>query len=229
MPRHVQRPPDRLAPAHRDDLGAGLERVQPLRRGREPRADDGDGGRVGVRLVGVDDPRVAAQLLGKVEARVAGRDEHVLEHPMAADLEAAVDRRDGVDPGLRHALVPAAALAQPAHVREELVHRRVEAVGDRLEERQRGTAVQHAAEGEPGKRGRPAVAVALGAHLALADGRCARPPGRHRVGVVAEDGDLRRLEPACAQGLVRGEAREPRSHHRNRAHFTEPASSPCTK
>ncbi len=42
LARDVQRPPERLAAADGDDLRAGLERVQPLRRGGEPGADDGD-------------------------------------------------------------------------------------------------------------------------------------------------------------------------------------------
>ena len=42
----VQRPPRRLAPADRDDLGARRERVQPLRRGGHAGADDGDARRV---------------------------------------------------------------------------------------------------------------------------------------------------------------------------------------
>ena len=51
-----------------------------------------------MRLVGVDDARVAGELVRQREAGVAGGDEHVPEDAVAADLEAAVDGGDPVDP-----------------------------------------------------------------------------------------------------------------------------------
>ena len=69
--------------------------------------------------------------------------------------------------------------------------------------------------------------VALGAHLPLPDRRCATAPRLGRVILQTEDGDLLRLELA-AQGLVRGESRQPGADDAN-AHFTEPANKPCTK
>ena len=54
-------------------------------------------------------------------------------------------------------------------------------------------------------------------------------PDGHRIGIGAEDRDLARRERA-AQGLVRGEARQPGSDDGDlRHHLTEPASSPWTK
>ena len=59
------------------------------------------------------------------------------------------------------------------------------------------------------------MAVALRAHRPLPDRRRSLPPGSGRVGVVAEDGDLRRLEPAVAQRRVRGEPAEPGADDRS--------------
>ena len=62
-PGDVERPPRRLAAPDRDDLGARRERVQPLGRRRHAGADDRDARGVLVRLVGVDDARVARELV----------------------------------------------------------------------------------------------------------------------------------------------------------------------
>ena len=77
------------------------------------------------------------------------------------------------------------------------------------------------------------MAVALGAHPALTDRGGARPPRSGRVGLVAEDGDLARLEPAVPQRRVRDEPAEPGADDRDtrchRDYFTEPARRPWTK
>ena len=78
-PRHVERPPLRLAPPDGDDLGAGGERVPPLGRGGHARADDCDLRGVVVRLVRVDDPRVAFELGGNREPRMSGRHQDMAE------------------------------------------------------------------------------------------------------------------------------------------------------
>ena len=76
-PGDVQRPADRLAPPDGDHLGARGESVQPLGRGRHARADDGHAARVVVRLVRVDDPRVAGELVRQGDAGMARREEDV--------------------------------------------------------------------------------------------------------------------------------------------------------
>jgi hypothetical protein len=148
---------------------------------------------------------------------------------VAVELEAALDRPHAIDAAQDEALVPAAPLAQPLDVGEELLDRRVVAVGDGLEQRSQRAPPRHTPEGEAGEGAREAVAVALGAHLPLPDRRGAHPPRRRGVGVRPEDRDLAGRE-GPAQGLVRGEARESGAHDRDARHyFTEPASSPCTK
>ena len=228
LARDVQRPPERLAAADGDDLCAGLERVEPLGRGGEPGADDGDRRRILVRLVRVHRPRIRAQLVRHLQSRVARRDEHVPENAVAVELEAAVDGAHALDPFAVQARVPAAARAQPLDVCEELPHRWVEAVAERAHQRRRRAAAHRRAERQPRKRRRPAVAVALRAHLALPDRGRAPPERRRRIVVGAEDRDLARLELA-AQGLVRREPGQAGSDDGDAHYFTEPASSPWTK
>src|SRR5205814_8293556 len=79
-----------FAPAHRHHLGACRKRVQPLRGCREPGPDDRYRSRVVVRLVGVDDPRIGAELVRHPQAWMA-RSEQNASEPLAVDLEAAVD------------------------------------------------------------------------------------------------------------------------------------------
>ncbi len=161
-------------------------------------------------------------------------DEHVPEDAAAADLEAAVDGRDAIDPGGHEALVPAAALAQLGDVAEELVHGRPVAVEDAQHERRRIAPPRGLADGEPGEGGGGAVTVALRAHQPLPDRRRPGPPGAGRVAVAAEDGDLIRPEARVAQRRVGDEAAEPGADDRDSlahtpAYLTEPASRPWTK
>src|SRR5579864_341981 len=172
--------------------------------------------------------RVAAQLLGNVQSRMAGRDEHVAERAVPVELEAAVDGADALDGGRAEAALPAAAVAQPTDVGEELIHRGVEAVAERPEQRARRPAAHGGAERETGKRRRQAVAVALGAHLPLPDRRGVAAERRGRVVFDTEHRDLLRRQGA-PQRLVRREPGKARAHDRGLHYFTEPASSPWTK
>ena len=150
---HVECSPDRLAAAHRDDLGPRRERVQPLGRSGEARPDDGHSPRVLVRLVGVDGARVAAQLLGNVRGR-DGR---------------APAGRDGTAPRPSSSKPPSTGATRPIRtartlrsqplrsrssldVREELLDRRVVAVEHRGEERRRASGAS--APNGPRDRGR---------------------------------------------------------------------------
>ena len=63
--RQVERPPRRLASPHRDDLGAGRERVQPLGSGGHARRRRPSPRRRIVRLVGVHDAWIAAARRGR--------------------------------------------------------------------------------------------------------------------------------------------------------------------
>ncbi len=182
-----------------------------------------------MRLVRVHGARIVEQLVGPREARMSRRDEDVSKAAAAVDVEAAVHRRDPPDPPLTQALIPAASLAAPLDVREELLDRRVIAVARRLEERSQRAPPANAGEGEAGKGRGPTVPVALGAHLPLTDRRRLSPPDGGRIVLGTEDGDLAGLEPAAPQDLVRREAGEPGPDDRDAHYFTEPASSPCTK
>src|SRR5581483_2880379 len=228
LARDVERPPYGLPATDRDDLGARRERVEPLRRRGEAGTDDGDRRSVVVLLVRMHRARVAAQLVGHVQPRMAGRDEHVPEPAVAVELEAAVDGADALDAGSAKAALPAAAVAQPLDVREKLVHRGMKAVAERPEQRSHRAAAHGGAEREAGKRRRQAVAVALGSHLPLPDRGGAAAERRGGVVVGAEHRDLlgRELAP---QRLVRREPGQPGAHDRDTHYFTEPASSPWTK
>ena len=68
--------------------------------------------RVLVRLVRVDDARVAAQLLRHVQPRMTGREQHVPEDAVPVELEAAVDRAHALD-----ARVGARSASQPLRSR----------------------------------------------------------------------------------------------------------------
>ena len=211
----VERPPHRLAPTHRDDLGPGRERVQPLRCRGHAGAHHRDPRGVLVRLVGVHDARVRGELVRDRKTRVAGGDEDVPEDAAAADVEAAVDRADPVDPPRHEALVPAAALPQLLDVAEEGGDGGPVAVADAEHERPQVAAPHRFARGQTGKRRRVAVAVALGAHQPLPDRGRARAPGGRRVRRVAEDRDLARREPGVAQCRERDEAPEPGADDRD--------------
>ena len=228
LARHVERSPRRLAAAHRHDFGACRERIEPLRRRGEARADDRDRRRVVVRLVRMHGTRIVAQLVGNVEAGVAWSEQHMRE-PLAVQLEAAVDGPHPLDSTQDETLVPATPLTEPLDVGKELVHRRVIAVEHGVEQRPGRAASADARDGEPRERSREAVAVALGAHLLLPDRPGPNPPGGSGIGIRSEHRDLTWRERA-AQRLVRGESRKPGTDDRNpRHHFTEPASSPWTK
>ena len=157
------------------------------------------------------------------------RDEHVREAAASVELEAAVNRRDPFDPRRAHAPLPAAALAAPLDMCEELLDGRVIAVACRLDERPQRAPATNAGEGKSGERRRPAVAVALRAHLPLPNRGGLLPPHGGRVAVGAEHHDLARLETGAPQDLVRREPGEPGPDDRDAHYFTEPASSPCTK
>src|SRR5581483_5739626 len=107
--RNVERAAQGLAPADRDHFGARVEGVQPLGRGGEAGADDRHALRVLVRLVGVDDTPVVAQLGRHVEARVPKRQKDVAEDAVAVELEAAVDGAHTLDAPQAKALVPTAS------------------------------------------------------------------------------------------------------------------------
>ena len=162
-----------------------------------------------------------------------GSEQDVAEDAVPVELEAALHRPHPLDPRPPEALVPAAARAQLVDVVEEELDGRPVAVADAEDERREVPPPRRLPRGEAGERGRPAVPVALRAHQPLADRGRARPPGSGRVGVVAEDGDLGRLEAAVAQRRVGDEPAEPGADDGDaRCHgsyFTEPASRPWTK
>ena len=174
------------------------------------------------------DPRIVRELLRQREPGVAEREQDVPEDAVPLELEAAIDRAHMVDALPAHALVPAALLAQLRDVLEEQVDRRVVAVADAPDERHGRPAPYGVPNRESREGGRQAVPVALRAHRALAD--CSRPPAPDRGGIRirVEDCDLVRLDAAVQEGQVRDEAGEAAADDRN-AHFTLPASNPCTK
>ena len=117
LARHVQRPPQRLAPPHRDDLGPPPSAFSHSVAAARPAPTTVTVGRVLVRLVRVDRARVAAQLVRHVQARMPEREQHVPEDAVAVELEAAVDRPHALDAPAPEAFVPAAPLAQLARRR----------------------------------------------------------------------------------------------------------------
>ena len=141
--------------------------------------------RVLVRLVGVHDARVAAQLLGDVQARDARRDEHVPEAPCPSSSKPPSTARICSTRRSTHALVPAAPLAQLA--RRARGTRRPSGDSGRAPIETSGAANGGAGRSRtarPGNDVGEAVAVALRAHLALPDRlrarRATRPPDRRR-------------------------------------------------
>ena len=153
-PRDVQRPAHRLAPAHRDDLAPGRERVQPLGRRRHPAPTTATRVGVLVRLVGVDGARVARELVGNASPGWPGATQHVAEDvPCPSSSKPPSTARTRVDARRHEALVPAAcARAAPRRARGT---RRPSGgsgrrrVCDERPERARRRAVAHR---EPGKR-----------------------------------------------------------------------------
>ena len=95
---HVERPAHRLAAPDRDDARPCRQRVQPLGRGCHACADDRHLLAVLVRLVGVDGSRVAGELLGNGEPRMAECEQYVLEHTVAVELEASTEKHN-ITPG----------------------------------------------------------------------------------------------------------------------------------
>jgi hypothetical protein len=168
-----------------------------------------------VRLVGVDDSRVVGELRRQCEPGVSRRQQDVAKDAVAVELEAALGHRDTCDPRAVEALVPAAALPQLVDVPKERRYGRPIAVADAEDQRGQIASPDGLARRETWKRRGPAMAVALGAHRPLPDRRRSLPPGSCRVGVVAEHGDLRRLEPAVAQRGVRDEPAEPGADDRS--------------
>src|ERR1700751_5130855 len=104
---------------------------------------------------------VGVQLLRYVQPGVPGGDEHMAEGSVPIQLEPSLDGADTGDARAPQAPVPAAALAQPLDVREELGDARVIAVEQRSHERRRRSARDRRPEGEAGERRGSAVAVAL--------------------------------------------------------------------
>src|SRR5687768_10511410 len=128
------------------------------------------------------------------------------ELSVLSDLEAAGHRTHGLDEALVEALLPATAIPQRFDVAEELLDGRVVAVAHRAGERGETLPPERLPHGEARERGRVAVPLALGAHALLADRLGPPAPGRGRIGIGAEDGDLPRLEAAVPKGRIRGEA-----------------------
>ncbi len=158
---------------------------------------------------------------------MAERQQDVREGAVAVELEAVVGGRDPCDPGEHDAVVPSARLAQPLDVCEELPDARVITVERGRDERGGRKALQRRANGKAGERRRQTMAVALRTHPLLADRRRARAPGVGRIGIRSEDGDIRRRDARTPQRQVAAEPGQPRADDGD--HFTEPASSPCTK
>src|SRR5919201_7095248 len=77
-PRHVEWTAHRLSPPDRDDACTGGQRVSPLGRRGEPRADDTDALGIFVRLVRVHGAWVVAQLLGHRQPGMAVGKQYVL-------------------------------------------------------------------------------------------------------------------------------------------------------
>ena len=217
-PRHVERPPQRLAPAHRGDPRAGGERVQPLGRRRHAGADDGDVVRVLVRLVGVDGARVAGELRRDVQARVAGGDAArggTCRSPSSSKPPSTARIRS-MRRGTTASSQPVRA-AQLLDVLEELVDGRVVAVADALHERPRAAPPPAPrAPRAPGTtsagsaRRSPSASAAAGSPPRAA---ATPPPGRRPR-------RRRRSRPpadaAVAQRRVRDEAGEPAADDRAR-------------
>ena len=214
---------------------ARVERVQPLGRRREARADDASPSGVLVRLVRVHRARVVAQLVGHTRGPdVPARRARAAKAAVPSiELEAAVHRARSARPAPWRRLS-----SQPLRsrrlldVREELLDRRVIAVARRLRRAAAASAAgARSRTASPGNVVGQAVPVALGAHLASAGSpppaAARRPPGRPRC-------RRRRSRRARARrarsDLVRREAGEPGPPTiATRHYFTEPASSPCTK
>ncbi len=85
----------------------------------------------------MDGTQVIAQLIRNVQTGMARREQHVTECAVPVELEAAVDGVDALDARAAHAAIPAAPRPQLRDVGEELVHCRVVAVAQRVEERAR--------------------------------------------------------------------------------------------
>ncbi len=232
LARDVQRPADRLAPAHRDDLRAGGERVQPLGRRCEAR-----------RRRRSPSPRTrAARRHGRRAGRRAARPAR--SGPDGRARAARGGRRRRRRARSRRATARTRSMraawtlrSQPLRSRssldvgEELVDGRVVAVENRGDERRRRAPSQRRAHREAretwpagsGRRSRSASRAAGSPRRAAATA----PAGSSSR---AEDRDLLRLEPAASQRLVRREAREAGADDGDTGHyFTEPASSPWTK
>ena len=189
--------------------------------------------RVLVRLVGVHGARVAAQLLGHVQPRMARRDAARGGRRPRRRARSRRRPRGCARSGLREGSGPSrSARAASSTWARNSSTRRVVPV-----ERPR----RRAARGErpPQRRRTASPGNAVGRQwpsLSERISRCriAAARRRHGAGRVAlgpEDGDLLRLEPAAAQRLVRREPGEPASRRRAHAaiYFTEPASRPWTK
>ena len=163
---------------------------------------------------------------------MAGGEQDVLKDALPVQPEAALHRPHLLDASDAQPRVPGRPLPQLLHVLEEGADGRVVAVANALEERRGRAAMQRVPNGQSRPGGREAVPVALRAHLALSNRRGTTPPGRGRVDLGAEDGDLLRLDPAVEEGRVGDEADQSAADDRAAVpfgHFTEPARSPCTK
>ena len=76
-----------------------------------------------MRLVGVDDARVACELRRHGEPGVSRREQDMAKDAVAVEIEAAVGRQHALDPRAAEALVPAAALSQLVDVAKEVRRR----------------------------------------------------------------------------------------------------------
>ena len=141
-----------------------------------------------------------------------GREQDVRKTPRPSSSKPPSAARIALDPGAAEALVPAAAPAARRRGRGILDGRPV-AVAD-AETAARGPAAARASRtARPGKRGRPAVAVALRAHPPLPDRGRAPAPRAGRVGVRRR---RRRSRPAASPPW------------RSVAYATKPPSPPPT-
>ena len=211
--RDIQRTPKRVPPPHRRDGRSRGERVQPLGGRSHPRTHDGDGPSVPVRLVGMDDARIALEVGRDRRSRMPRREQYVAERAAPVELEAAVDGADALDPPLHDGFVPARASTELAHVAEEPVEGREVPVRDGAEERACRAAAHRFPRSEAGKAAREAVAVALGAHRALADRGGAAREWTGGIPFAGEDDHV--AHAGMAERQEGGEAGQPAADDRN--------------
>src|SRR6185295_17067744 len=156
---------------------------------------------------------------------MAGRDEDVAEAAQIVELEAAVDGADPLHAAAAEALVPAAFRSNLLDVHEELLHSRVIAVEPALDEWKRALVPEGRPDREAGERAWRAMAVALGAHPALADGCRPYTPLARGVGVRSEHVYFGGSEPPMSEGCIADQAREAAADDRTLFGLTHAAFS----